>query len=377
MKKCSFLFALMVLLSGLTLQNCATETKIPENGARITGQIENGENIKIFVDKLTFTNQSEVIQKGELDGSGKFELIVPNGMDPGLYRVRVGGSSALLVLNGKENDIKLTGELGAMKGGQLNIEGAPDAAAFAEILRKVPAKEATLEDARKYVEKTPNAFGGAMIAQMFLGSQEKFLPTVQYAARKLNTTYPDTDYNKDFAQYAGSLEKRLQQQKAAKLVSVGAPAPDIKLPSPDGKEYALSDLKGKVVLLDFWASWCGPCRKSNPHVVQMYDKYNKKGFEVFNVSLDGINPRMLPRLKTEEQKEQQLASSKDRWVAAIKQDKLRWPYHVSDLQHWNSAPAGIYGVRSIPRTFLIDRDGNIAAANLRGHELEAKLKELL
>ena len=118
-----------------------------------------------------------------------------------------------------------------------------------------------------------------------------------------------------------------------------------------------ASLKGKVVLLDFWASWCGPCRRENPHVVDVYNKYNKKGFEVFSVSLDRPD-------------------GKENWKKAIKDDGLVWANHVSDLQFWNSAPAATYGVRAIPQTFLIGRDGKVVAVNPRNN-LEAELLKVL
>ena len=118
----------------------------------------------------------------------------------------------------------------------------------------------------------------------------------------------------------------------------------------------LSDLRGKVVLIDFWASWCGPCRRENPNVTRIYSQYHDKGFEIFSVSLD---------------------SDAASWKRAIESDKLVWPNHVSDLKKWQSQAAAIYGVRSIPSTFLLDKEGRIVHRDLRGADLERAVKQLV
>lgn len=188
-----------------------------------------------------------------------------------------------------------------------------------------------------------NVLMSAFLVTYFESAFEQYAGLYKAIRDSLIGTYPENDF-----------VRHLDSKLRASIVA-GMDAPDIALPDRDGNTRRLSDLRGKVVLIDFWASWCRPCRMENPNVVNVYNRYKDKGFEIFSVSLD---------------------NNRDAWLKAIDADGLVWPNHVSDLRGWSSAGGRLYGISSIPATVLVGPDGKVLARNLRGADLERKLAEI-
>lgn len=352
----------------------------------INGKIDKAAGKKVLLERLTL-QQVSLIDSSTVANDGSFKL--SNKADKGFYRLRIDNTFWIVLLDNNtytfsadiNNAIsyKITGTPAAiemqeaikynaenqMALQQLNEEfyakqnaGAPTDSLqlFAMMIQgKGQAFENTLKDKIK-AAKDP------MVALYYTS----FLPMNKYPAENLQMIermekeIPKSAYTAEMRSAYTQIE---QQVKAAELAAkstaataVGAVAPDLEFESPDGKKIKLSSLRGKVVLIDFWASWCGPCRRENPAVVAAYNKFKDKGFDIYSVSLD---------------------QDKGRWVGAIAQDGLVWNSHVSDLKGWQSAASAIYGVQSIPAQFLLDKEGKIIAKNLRGEELSNKLAEIL
>jgi len=196
---------------------------------------------------------------------------------------------------------------------------------------------------KNYVMQNPKSFTVPYIA---------YRNSWNYDMNELEKALGSFDTTLNHSIYTGYLQEYL---KTLKRTEVGMLYVSFMMQDSTGQYFPIADLIGKgYLLLDFWASWCSPCREENPNLVAMYNKYHDKGFNILGVSLDSMRPR---------------------WLQAIKDDQLNW-YHVSDLEGWANKAAKLYGVRSIPANFLIDTNGYIIGKNLRGEELQAKLAEL-
>ena len=198
----------------------------------------------------------------------------------------------------------------------------------------------------RFIKDNPDSYLSALIL-------ERFVMTKQMSDEEINLIFDNLTSRIKKSKTGLNLDKALNTPKSP--ADVGQIAPDFEGPGPTGQLVKLEENLGKITILDFWASWCRPCRIENPNLVRTYKKLKGKGLNVVGVSLD---------------------KSKDSWIKAIEDDGLQWP-HVSHLQYWNEPIAKAYQVRSIPATFILDKNGKILAKNLRGKALEQKIEELL
>ncbi len=388
-----------LLIGVLLLGSCSGEgnTKNETKGFQVKGKLANSAGEMIKLDRIGGGN-TLTIDSVKLDDAGKFELTGETDM-PDIFVLRNGNGqfAYLLAEPGEEIEIqgdasnfalnfKVSGSKGSEMLSQINekhykvLMKMDSMSQIYKANEKSPQIDQILKDLtkqsegvyeshrqflREFIKKNTSSLASILALYQPIG-QGRFLSPdrdwdmYELADSVLNAAHPMSVHVKNFhADMTAMRQQRNQPQEEAGTPGtpdIGSMAPDISLPSPTGEVYSLSSLKGKYVLLDFWAAWCRPCRMENPVVKKAFDKFNKKGFEVFQVSLD---------------------KTKEAWTQAISMDQLYWKYHVSDLKYWESAPARLYGVQSIPASFLIDPQGKIIAKNLRGPELEAKLAELL
>ncbi len=364
----AFLFVLLLLL----LQACTDEP----DGTLISGHIRKANNLQLSLDEVVIGIPSRPIQQTRVGSDGSFSLKTEQPLGGGIYQLRVGAQKIPILLEMPAKRIEIETDLSRLSDMEIQIKGAPGSEAYFHFLQNTP--NPFPGEVREFVDTTSFPYAGAWLTFMQWRNRVDLLELHQAAQARLASAHPEAENTRQYADFIQFRERAYDQMLAEKRIQVGKPAPDITLPSPSGEMLSLHDLKGKVVLLDFWASWCGPCRKENPHVVKVYERYKDRGFAIFSVSLDGVDSRTKARLATADQIERATENQRAKWVTAIEQDKLSWETHVSDLKAWESEAAALYGVQAIPQTFLIDREGNIAQINIRGAAmLERELLKLL
>jgi thiol-disulfide isomerase/thioredoxin len=215
--------------------------------------------------------------------------------------------------------------------------------------KSIAAKNKLTQYFQKIVNNSPSSLLSLAAVQQL--NPDEYIEVYKKVDAALSKKIPNNPHYISFHSKVENLSK----------MAIGSTAPDFSVTGKNGNPISLADFKGKVVLVDFWASWCRPCRAENPNVVKAYKKYNSKGFEVFNVSLDGMPQQQNP---------------KQDWLAAIEKDGLIWDGHGSELKGWQSSFVPTYGIEGIPFTILLDTEGKIIGKNLRGAALESKLEEI-
>lgn len=380
-----FLFSLVAFSLLVSCGSDSAENGL-ENNFHIEGTIKNAANQEIRIEAQAQTG-AIIVAKGKTESDGSYE-IEGNIPGMGIYSMTIGSDNrnAIALTLEKNDQVTISGDLATFSIAP-KISGtrwAKPLTTYMSLFNRFAKQQMEitmietdpnrqlalfeqlrlpiLKFAQQQVNKEPGNPVNIILASSLFPSQESgFLnwnpnnmEVLVKMGRAFDHEHADSPLTKMLNEQIGMIQAEFesyQQNNSGELS-----APEITAKNPAGKELSLSSLKGKVVLVDFWASWCAPCRKENPTVVKMYNKYHAKGFEIFSVSLD------------------QDATA---WKTAIQKDGLRWTNHVSDLMGWESPIVKQFGIQGIPYTILINKEGKIVGVGLRGLDLERKLIEQL
>ncbi|HMO61060.1 MAG TPA: redoxin domain-containing protein [Ferruginibacter sp.] len=354
----------------------------------VSGEIKNIPDQKIILEELFFNAQRnpEVLDTAAItNGSFNIEAVAAT---EGLYRLRLEKSNAAFIFINDKSEIKIQADYNNLSFKTIEIntpanrllknfinnasdrqqslntyaaalqQQSPPAIADSAYNAKRKVLEQQVDAYKKFIGDNIDTLSHPVVALFALGYTMELDPgRVEQLVTGLGKRFSKNKAVTDVVTaYKTAIENNRQQETAKTTVpGIGSTAPEITLPDVNGKSFSLSSLKGKYVLVDFWASWCGPCRAENPNVVNAYNSFKDKNFTILGVSLD---------------------KNKDAWLKAIKDDNLTWT-HISDLGYWNSAVVGLYGIEGIPYNVLLDPQGKIIATALRGNDLEQKLAAVL
>ncbi|HEY0030409.1 MAG TPA: TlpA disulfide reductase family protein [Bacteroidia bacterium] len=364
----------------LLLSACSGGNSESEAGFELKGKLGNAHGDTLYLEQMA-TDGLIKVDTAILDENGEFTMN-PTIKEIGFYRLKTNDRNFATFIFDVNQKVNISGDVADL-GNSYTVEGSPDSKLFWEInqvsadnyrkrdsLQKIfqafvnitkmdSIRIDSMSDAlekpytelvdvhnqylKNFIEKNSSSFAALAAIQQL--PPEEFMDTYFKLDEGLYAKYPASPYIKAFHEGVA----------ASKKIAPGTMAPEINMNTPEEKPLALSSLRGKVVLIDFWASWCGPCRAENPNVVKAYNKYKSKGFDIYSVSLD---------------------KDMDKWKQAIMADKLSWKSHVCDFKFWQSPVVALYNFNSIPTNVLIDKEGKIIAKNLRGEELDKKLEEL-
>ena len=393
MKKLNYLLPLIVLAFATFSCGGSGEEEVTEvPGHIITGDVKGAEGSMITM--MVFEGGAEVVVDSCIVKDGKFELETKT-KELREYIIFFDGEMPLILfLDEESKDVKITGSVPGI-GENYTVTGSESSIGIKDyltFLKQFYEEETNLTnqinsmnpsdsnsikplmarlDSISFIQRdyalerimkdTASPLSWLLLRELIpasglLAFDSTDLGYFQKVSNGMKAKYPYSEYPGYIDMDIQSINAQYTAMNTPAAAEGSVVAPEILLNDYNGKPIALSSLRGKIVLIDFWASWCAPCRKENPNVVRTYEKYKDKGFTIYSVSLD---------------------ENKDAWMKAITADNLSWPNHVSDLEGWNSDVVREYNVTAIPAAFLLNKDGKIIGENLRGSELEKKLQEVL